>query len=315
MSQHDDQTNVLFIQQFLVQLKREHPRKAKIFELKYEGVTAPEIAMLLNLSASTVKTDWKKTKELLRQYMENGLVSPLSNASFRNRTEMESKRVSVTNLPLMKSSDYVPVNPNNVRSQRTKTPWNEVAENSVLGLDILRGAIEPAYRDTLVKMINDNVRWEQDSSRWRQCYGYKYDYTHDVLFREGDASLSPWVLELAKFAHDRKWTDKVAEQITVQKYGCGSSISSHVDSRKCFPGEILTISLVYSATYRMSDARNRVRFTTVLEPGDVVVLRDDARNLWKHEILKCKPAHNENAASWHRLSITLRNVDPQRVRP
>lgn len=106
-----------------------------------------------------------------------------------------------------------------------------------------------------------------------------------------------------------------AKQVTVQKYIVGSRIGPHVDSRKCFPGEIVIFSVRGSATMLLTDIWAPRKCKIVLRPGDVVVLRGDARDLWKHEILRCKPADGEDPAFWYRYSITLRNVNPDRVVP
>jgi alkylated DNA repair dioxygenase AlkB len=203
---------------------------------------------------------------------------------------------------------------NGGRTKRTRMSWSEVPEDFVPGLSIFRWSIDKSLQEALVQWINAEGRWAADHSRWRQWHALQYLYKKDVLSPEGDGSLPAWLLDLARFVCDRGRMSAVARQVTVQKYGVGSFIGPHVDSRRCFPAEIVTVSLVSAATFRMTDKRNGRRFTTVLQPGDVVVLRGDARNVWKHEILKCKPPDNEDPASWYRLSITFRNTNPERVR-
>ena len=191
----------------------------------------------------------------------------------------------------------------------------DIEEEDVPGLRIYRRAINAADRERYVRSISHQASWHPDSSRSRWWLLYQYVYGKDILLRTADESLPPPFVELAQLAYEKNWMSSLAKQATVQKYVVGSFIGPHVDSRKCFPGEIVTICLVSSARMRLTDMWTPRKFETTLQPGDVVVLHGDARDVWKHEILKCKPSENDDAASWYRLSITLRNINQERVRP
>ncbi len=241
------------------------------------------------------------------------------NGSAPNRTEVTSKVMNTTEL--ISSLRSGPVSgedlnhaKNGCDSDRIKTPWTIV--DSLPGFFYFRKALTPEHQESLVERIDaNNGRWDLDFSRWRQWYGYRYGYKNDVLFRDGDGTLPPWILELTQFAYDRKWMSTLAQQVTIQKYIAGSFIGPHVDSSRCFPGEIVTVSLVSTCDFRLMDAGNRTKLTRQLEPGDIVVLKDYARDTCKHEILKCKPGRVAASAHWRRLSITLRNINPLRVQP
>jgi alkylated DNA repair dioxygenase AlkB len=207
--------------------------------------------------------------------------------------------------------DLAPVRADSGKS--SKEPWTAV--DSVHGF-YHYPVLSPEDQQRLVSRIDEEQRWDPDFSRDRQWHAYKYEYDSDTLSRVGDGKLSDWLLDWARFIHERGWMSAVAEQVTVQKYSIGSYLGPHVDSRKCFGSEIVTFSLVSSAEFRLTNAKTRQHLRQTLEPGDVVVLQEDARNVWKHEILKHKKNKQQPAGggAWRRLSVTFRGINPDRVR-
>ena len=81
---------------------------------------------------------------------------------------------------------------------------------------------------------------------------------------------------------------------------------------RCFGPEIVTISLVSSCEFRLTHARGRLRLSRRLEPGDITVLKGDARTVWRHEILQHSLGSYDGSA-WRRLSVTFRVINPERV--
>jgi alkylated DNA repair dioxygenase AlkB len=107
----------------------------------------------------------------------------------------------------------------------------------------------------------------------------------------------------------------VAEQSTAQKFGTHSYLGPHIDSCRCFGPEIVTFSLVSAAQFRLTDQKGRRRLTVTLNPGDVVVLQGEARQSWKHEILRHKRGRQSQGEdpNWRRLSVTFRTVMKERI--
>ena len=139
------------------------------------------------------------------------------------------------------------------RGKSSKEPWAEV--DSVLGF-YHYSLLSPEDQQRLVSWIDEEQRWDPDFSRDRQWHAYRYEYDSDTLSRIGDGRLPGWLLDWARFIHERGWMRAVAEQVTVQKYSVGSYLGPHVDSRKCFGSEIVTFSLVSSAEFRPDKREN-----------------------------------------------------------
>lgn len=187
--------------------------------------------------------------------------------------------------------------------------------DSIPGFSHYRGVLSPGDQLNLVAAIDQHGHWESDSSRERQCHGYRYSYSEDMLDTIGDCELPGWLTNWARFIHERGWMSAVAQQVTVQKYGKDSYLGPHIDSQKCFGPELVTLSLLSACVERLTNERTRQRLIRVLEPGDAVVLIGEAREIWKHEIVKHRKIKGQAAATgWRRLSITFRTIVPERVR-
>jgi alkylated DNA repair dioxygenase AlkB len=202
--------------------------------------------------------------------------------------------------------------PSTGRSKRTSTPWIEV--DSVPGFIHKHHALTGGEQDQLVRSINaEQARWENDYTRWRQYYAYRYDYNNDTLSEIDNGALPEWLISWAHVIYARGWMSTLAEQVTVQKYNIGSVMGPHRDSSRCFGPEIVTISLLSSCDFRLVDAKSRQMLCRRLDAGDVVVLRGQARTIWRHEVLKHNPAYG-GGPDWRRLSVVFRTVNPERIR-
>lgn len=61
-----DALELLGLNAALEQLEAEHPRIAKLIELRFfGGLTNPQVAQVLGVSIGTVENDWKQARELL----------------------------------------------------------------------------------------------------------------------------------------------------------------------------------------------------------------------------------------------------------
>src|SRR5437762_3264539 len=88
-------------------------------------------------------------------------------------------------------------------------------------------------------------------------------------------SVSPLVREMG-------WMRTTPDQATVLLYSRQSYIDGHIDDPKCFQEDIVTVSLVSSALYWLANGHRACM--QIVEPGDVVVLRAEARYCWKHGV-------------------------------
>jgi alkylated DNA repair dioxygenase AlkB len=146
----------------------------------------------------------------------------------------------------------------------------------------------------------------------RQYYAYRYDYENDTLSKIDNGALPEWLTAWAQLICERGWMSTLAQQVTVQKYSVSSVMGPHRDSLRCFGPEIVTISLLSSCDFRLVDARSCQRLCRRLDAGDVVVLKEQARTIWRHEVLKYNAAYG-NGVDWRRLSVVFRTVNPWRI--
>jgi len=76
------------------------------------------------------------------------------------------------------------------------------------------------------------------------------------------------------------------DQVSVLSFDRNSYLDAHIDDTACFGQEIVTVSLVSSALYWLTDGTYAEAH--IVEPGDVVVLRGEARYKYKHGVAKPK---------------------------
>lgn len=207
-------------------------------------------------------------------------------------------------------------------------------DNLIHGFEHHKFAIPLAPQFDLVGRIDAEGRWEPDYGRQAQRHGFGYDHKRRVLYPL--APFPDWLQALAGLIRDRGWMRTPPDQATVQWYSRQSYIDGHIDDPKCFQEDIATISLASSALYWLSDGARASMH--VVEPGDVVVLRGDARKSWKHGVARPKLNDKLEAGSarivtehgsprlelgvrpgekagWRRLSVTFRSIFPDRIAP
>jgi alkylated DNA repair dioxygenase AlkB len=167
--------------------------------------------------------------------------------------------------------------------------------------------------DLLAHIAGNAVLWEQDFSRRAQRYGYRYDYNTNTVARL--RPLPDWLAAWAVHLRDAGWMRTLADQATVQEYGPGAGISDHIDDRRCFGPEIVTLSLLAPCVYRLSDPKTKVTFEQLILPRSAVLLAGQARSYWKHGIpaRKSDNCNGQRLLRSRRLSITFRTVNPARI--
>jgi alkylated DNA repair dioxygenase AlkB len=173
--------------------------------------------------------------------------------------------------------------------------------------------VAPEQQDELVRLIDaEPEHWEANDRLMRRYHGYRYHYQSDSLSQVDDGTLSPWLVYWSRYIRERRWMSGLARQVTIQKYSSHNSIAAHRDSNRCFGPEIVTISLVSSCEFWLTDARGQLRLSRLLEPGDITMLKGDARTVWRHEILQ-HFSGSHGGLAWRRLSVTFRTINAERV--
>jgi len=171
---------------------------------------------------------------------------------------------------------------------------------SIPGLFIHNGYLNEQQQKELLNYI-DSVEWSNDLKRKTQHYGGRYDYVKRkvlndrVLSFEKDAPLNNLRNNLVEL-----FDGKLPDQCIVNEYLSGQSISQHIDA-KCFGPIIVTVSLGDYTNFVMS--KNDEKVNIKLNGGDLLILKNDARHLWKHQTT---PVYDKN---YRRVSITFRTIN------
>ena len=143
--------------------------------------------------------------------------------------------------------------------------------------------------------IIDTYKWSEDLKRRTQHYGARYDYSTKKLMYDV-AEFPPLVQNFATYLKPIM----EPSQCIINEYLTAQNISAHIDA-KFFGPKIVTISLGDNMTMVMT--RNKEKHSFVLEGGDLVILEDEARYEWKHELLAV------NKPSFRRVSLTFRTIN------
>lgn len=176
------------------------------------------------------------------------------------------------------------------------------------GLHCIQDAITPAYHDSLITII-DQQPWLTDLRRRVQHYGYRYDYKS----RSVDASqflgpLPDWSMPFLEQLQQAGLIEQQPDQLIINEYEPGQGISPHIDCRPCF-GEVI-MSLTLNSSCIMEFTRAEEKIELLLEPRSLLMMRGEARHVWKHGI----PARKKDVYAGksierkRRISLTFRTI-------
>ena len=185
-----------------------------------------------------------------------------------------------------------------------------MAEHVIPGLVIARRFLEPRNQNVLIQAI-DSGEWSSELKRRVQHFGYRYDYTARRISATPEAPLVPeWGKRLARQMQERGITNQQFDQLIVNEYLPGQGIAAHVDSVLCFENEIISISLGSACVMAFSHPIEGKKFAVLLEPGDLLRIKDEARHQWCHQI---KPRKSDRwqgrtLPRGRRVSVTFRRV-------
>lgn len=150
----------------------------------------------------------------------------------------------------------------------------------IRGLQYIPDYLDVAAHDRLLTDV-DSQPWLTSVGHRVQIYGYNYNRQNQSAFRIGD--LPPWVTGLAARLCDDGLLAKVPNQMVANDYQPGTGIFAHTD-QDAFGESVASVSLGSGCVMRFShDASGRTE-DVLLEPRSVIVLTDDARWAWRHEI-------------------------------
>ena len=185
-------------------------------------------------------------------------------------------------------------------------------EGGPKGLEYYKHFLSQAEQAQLLQRI-DAEPWEEagNSPRRVQQYGFKYEHASRELSTEGQRSIPSWLEPLLDKISACQIMNPRPNQVIINEYLPGQGIRLHLDNIHHFGATIVSISLGSCAVMRFTSLAEPPQVKDVmLEPGSLVVLNDESRYRWRHEIpsrLVDKVGDHEFTRG-RRVSITLRTV-------
>ena len=187
---------------------------------------------------------------------------------------------------------------------------SKMAEPLPPGAALTSAFISSVEEADFVRFLDGGV-WNGELKRRVQHFGYRYDYKARAVTL--DAYLGPlpdWLQHLGNRLVDAGYFDDLPDQVISNEYLPGQGISAHVDCAPCFSDTIVSLSLLSQCEMVFREKASGEKLPIILEPRSVMVLKDEARYEWTHEI----PARKSDVIAGNkvertrRISLTFRKV-------
>jgi alkylated DNA repair dioxygenase AlkB len=161
---------------------------------------------------------------------------------------------------------------------------------------------------SLLALVDAEV-WSSELKRRVQHFGYRYDYRRRHPYSLDVAPFPTWAKNLVDEMVAAGVTTQFFDQLIVNEYLPGQGIAPHVD-RDLFDNEIVIVSLGSPCVMGFTKLDDARRFSLLLEEGDLLLLRDEARYNWRHGIKPRKSDKWQNTVfpRARRVSLTFRKV-------
>lgn len=156
----------------------------------------------------------------------------------------------------------------------------------------------------------DAAEWSTALRRRVQHYGARYDYgSRRISTIEEAPPLPYWSRELIERFRSEGLSDQTFNQVIVNEYLPGQGIAPHIDRQDVFGEQVISISLGSACVMTFSRPSDGER-DLLLEPGDLLLLRGEARHRWRHQI---KPRKTDRwkgifLKRGRRLAVTFRST-------
>lgn len=169
--------------------------------------------------------------------------------------------------------------------------------------------ISEEEEEKLLEEIN-SFEWSNILQRRVQHYGYKYDYKNKTEPIEEVDSIPNCFQFLIDRLLEKNMIQMRPNQLIVNEYEPGEGIGPHVDS-VLFDKEVVSVSLGSDIMMEFTNNfRATLKSNLYLKRRSVLVLKEDARYKWKHEIAKRKfdTVDNKKLERKTRISLTFRKI-------
>lgn len=142
--------------------------------------------------------------------------------------------------------------------------------------------------------------WNGSLKRRTLHYGFEYNYNRRTAC-EKIADLPEWQKVVQRRLETQ--TERTYDQVILNEYQPGQGISRHVDAPAAFGDTICSLSLGSTCTMRF--AKDGEIKDLVLQPRSVVILTDDARYGWTHEIAARKSDYVNGVKTPRTVRVSL----------
>lgn len=184
-------------------------------------------------------------------------------------------------------------------------------DSPVNGLLVVKNFLTVRAQDDLTASIDAGGCWSTELERRVQHFGYRYDYkVRRVSSLMTAMPLPGWGRSLVERILAADLASQQFDQLIVNEYLPGQGIAPHIDSISCFDNEIVSISLGSPCVMTFSNPTPEQKIDVLLEPGDLLLMRDESRYEWRHRINPRKKDHWKGRVveRERRVSLTFRKV-------
>ncbi|CAF0832476.1 unnamed protein product [Adineta steineri] len=151
------------------------------------------------------------------------------------------------------------------------------------------------------KLLWSNIckeNWSKELTRDTLHYGQRYDYETRKLVNDAK-EIPEWLNDVKKQVEIRANFENSIDQIIINRYKKGQSISPHIDHKVLFGSTIATLSL--GAEVNILFQYGSISKSINAPDCSLLVMKGDSRYLWKHS-LKLNTVGE-------RVSITFRTIN------
>lgn len=163
----------------------------------------------------------------------------------------------------------------------SRLPRGLIVAHHALPLNILNAA----------KNTINHGRWDDGTGKLEQRSVQHYGSETTFRSSERDFKINLNIpREFKKIIHHLrsfKILKTKPNQANVYSYRPGEGIHQHFDHQTHFENEIVMISLTGTGTLRFTNPTDGSTYDVNVLPGTAVIIRDDARYVWKHGIPSC----------------------------
>ncbi|MEN9302216.1 MAG: hypothetical protein RL264_645 [Bacteroidota bacterium] len=190
--------------------------------------------------------------------------------------------------------------------EKLQNPYLRLTNKLVL----LENFISEEEETELLNTIDSNL-WSSELKRRVQHYGYRYNYKSKVIEASMHLGEVPsWLTDLSLKIDQQTKQENKLDQFIINEYLPGQGISAHIDCVPCFGNTIFSLSLGSGCNMVFTDPKTKEKISYYLPQRSLLVLKDELRYEWKHEI-KAVKSDLVNAAKIprsRRVSITFRTI-------